>query len=125
MALILQPSPRLTNPPASPHAAITDAITRCCLGSERAASGCGSYEAALPADPDGVIAGLDKEHQDALAGYADFEGSTVKVLESTFASAASTGFARGTLAQYTASRSAFDDGKAMLQVLRAGEELAA
>jgi ribose transport system substrate-binding protein len=49
------------------------------------ASGCGSYSAAMPADPDGVIAKLDAAHQDALRGYADFPGSTVKVLKSRWA----------------------------------------
>ena len=54
-------------------------------GFEVPASGCGSYSAAMPADPDGVIAKLDAAHQDALRGYADFLGSTVKVLKSRWA----------------------------------------
>ena len=49
------------------------------------ASGCGSFTAKAPADPDGVVAALDQEHQDALGGYADFPGSTVKVLKSRWA----------------------------------------
>jgi ABC-type sugar transport system substrate-binding protein len=49
------------------------------------ASGCGSYPAKAPADPDGVIAGLDEAHQAALGGYADFPGSTIKVLKSRWA----------------------------------------
>ena len=49
------------------------------------ASGCGSFTAKAPADPDGVIAALDQQHQDALGGYADFPGSTVKVLKSRWA----------------------------------------
>jgi ribose transport system substrate-binding protein len=49
------------------------------------ASGCGSVEAKAPADPDGVIAALPQAQQDALAGYSDFEGSTVKVLKSRWA----------------------------------------
>lgn len=49
------------------------------------ASGCGSFPAKLPADPDGVIAGLDTAHKDALGGYADFPQSTVKVLKSAWA----------------------------------------
>src|SRR3954453_5186440 len=46
------------------------------------ASGGGSYPVKAPADPDGVIGTLDKGHQDALGGYADFKGSTIKVLKS-------------------------------------------
>lgn len=49
------------------------------------ASGCGSYTAKLPDDPDGVIAQLPKAQQQALGGYADFDGSTVKVLKSRWA----------------------------------------
>ena len=49
------------------------------------ASGCGSFTAKAPADPDGVIAALDQQHQEALGGYADFPGSTVKVLKSRWA----------------------------------------
>lgn len=52
-----------------------------------------------------------------------FQGKVVKVLENTLASAESTEFARAKLAQYTASRTAFDDVKKMLQVLRAGDAL--
>lgn len=48
------------------------------------ASGCGSFPAKPPADPDGVIAALDKAHQQALGGYADFKGSTVKVTKSAW-----------------------------------------
>ncbi|HKR99561.1 MAG TPA: substrate-binding domain-containing protein [Candidatus Dormibacteraeota bacterium] len=46
------------------------------------ASGCGSFSAKTPADPDGVIAQLDAEHKAAMGGYADFPQSTVKVLKS-------------------------------------------
>jgi len=49
------------------------------------ASGCGSFPTKQPADPDGVIAGLDAEHQAAMGGYADFPQSTVKVLKSAWA----------------------------------------
>src|SRR4051794_19986664 len=49
-------------------------------------SGCGSYAVNPPADPDGVIAQLDGDHKAALGGYADFKGSTVKVLKSRWAS---------------------------------------
>src|ERR1051326_7909531 len=49
------------------------------------ATGCGSYSAKPPADPDGVIAGLDAGHKKALGGYADFPQSTVKVLKSAWA----------------------------------------
>lgn len=52
-----------------------------------------------------------------------FQVKVVKVLENTLASAESAEFARSKLAQYTASRTAFDDVKKMLQVLRAGEAL--
>lgn len=45
------------------------------------------------------------------------------MLESTFASAESTEFARAKLAQYTASRSAFGDVRKMQHVLRAGDAL--
>ena len=49
------------------------------------AAGCGSFTTKAPADPDGVVAALDQKHQDALGGYADFPGSTVKVLKSRWA----------------------------------------
>jgi ribose transport system substrate-binding protein len=49
------------------------------------ASGCGSYSAKASADPDGVIAGLDAAHKQALGGYANFPQSTVKVLKSAWA----------------------------------------
>lgn len=52
-----------------------------------------------------------------------FQTKVVKVLENTLASAESTEFARGKLAQYTASRTAFSDVTKMLQVLRAGDAL--
>ncbi len=50
------------------------------------ASGCGSYVVKPPADPDGVIASLDAEHRAALGGYADYPGSTIKVIKSHWAS---------------------------------------
>jgi ribose transport system substrate-binding protein len=49
------------------------------------ATGCGSFPVKAPADPDGVIAGLDAQHKAALGGYADFPQSTVKVLKSAWA----------------------------------------
>jgi hypothetical protein len=52
-----------------------------------------------------------------------FQVKVVKVLENTLASSESTEFARGKLAQYTASRTAFDDVRKMLHVLRAGDAL--
>jgi hypothetical protein len=52
-----------------------------------------------------------------------FQTKVVKVLENTLASAESTEFARGKLAQYTASPTAFNDVTKMLQVLRAGVAL--
>jgi ribose transport system substrate-binding protein len=48
-------------------------------------SGCGSYPVKMPADPDGVIAALDPDHQKALGGYTDYKGSTVKILKSQWA----------------------------------------
>lgn len=70
---------------------------------------------------DQVAANNPKE---VLKVASTFQTKVVKVLESTFASAESTEFARGKLAQYTASRVAFDDVKKMLHVLRAGDALA-
>ncbi|MCK1423553.1 hypothetical protein IVB15_17625 [Bradyrhizobium sp. 182] len=52
-----------------------------------------------------------------------FQTKVLKVLESTLASADSTQLARAKLAQYTASRTAFDDVMKMLDVLRAGDAL--
>src|SRR4051794_7610812 len=49
------------------------------------ASGCGSFPVKAPADPDGVIGELDKPHQDALGGYSDYKGSTIKILKSQWA----------------------------------------
>lgn len=49
------------------------------------ASGCGSFPTKQPADPDGVIAGLDAAHRQALGGYTDFPQSTIKVLKSAWA----------------------------------------
>lgn len=53
-----------------------------------------------------------------------FQSKVVKVLENTLASAETTEFARGKLAQYTASRTAFDDVQKILLVLRSGDALA-
>jgi hypothetical protein len=52
-----------------------------------------------------------------------FQVKVVKVLENTLSSSESTEFARGKLAQYTASRTAFDDVRKMQHVLRAGDAL--
>jgi hypothetical protein len=52
-----------------------------------------------------------------------FQGKVDKVLENTLASAESAALARAKLAQYTASRTAFDDVKKILQVLHAGDAL--
>lgn len=49
------------------------------------ASGCGSYAVKAPADPDGVVAQLDAAHKQALGGYADYKGSTIKILKSRWA----------------------------------------
>lgn len=48
-------------------------------------TGCGSYPVKMPADPDGVIAQLDADHQRALGGYADYKGSTINVVKSRWA----------------------------------------
>jgi len=69
---------------------------------------------------DQVAANNQKE---VLKIASTFQTKVVKVLESTLASAESTEFARGKLAQYTASRTAFDDVKKMQHVLRAGAAL--
>ncbi|MGY4431903.1 hypothetical protein ACVWWO_004380 [Bradyrhizobium sp. F1.13.1] len=61
--------------------------------------------------------------KEVLKIASTFQTKVVKVLESTLASAESTEFARGKLAQYTASRTAFDDVKKMQHVLRAGAAL--
>lgn len=69
---------------------------------------------------DQVAANNPKE---VLKIASTFQTKVVKVLESTLASAESTEFARGKLAQYTASPTAFDDVKKMQHVLRAGAAL--
>ncbi|MGY3078344.1 hypothetical protein ACVWZZ_004752 [Bradyrhizobium sp. LM6.10] len=69
---------------------------------------------------DQVAANNPKE---VLKIASTFQTKVVKVLESTLASVESTEFARGKLAQYTASRTAFDDVKKMRHVLRAGAAL--
>jgi hypothetical protein len=61
--------------------------------------------------------------KEVLKTASIFQTKVVKVLENTLASAESAEFARGKLAQYTASRTAFDDVKKMQQVLRAGDAL--
>ncbi|WP_027566440.1 hypothetical protein [Bradyrhizobium sp. URHA0013] len=74
----------------------------------------------IKAISDQVAANNQKE---VLKIASTFQTKVVKVLESTLASAESTEFARGKLAQYTASRTAFDDVKKMQHVLRAGAAL--
>lgn len=69
---------------------------------------------------DQVTANNPKEVQKIAS---TFQIKVVKVLESTLASAESTEFTRAKLAQYTASRTAFDDVKKMHHVLRAGAAL--
>jgi hypothetical protein len=69
---------------------------------------------------DQVTANKPKE---VLKLASTFQNKVVKVLENTLASAESTEFARGRLAQYTASRTAFDDVRKMQHVLRAGDAL--
>src|SRR5262245_27453604 len=70
---------------------------------------------------DQVAANNPKE---VLKIAAAFQTKVVKVLENTFASPDGTEIARAKLAQYTASRTAFDDVTKMLHVLRAGSALA-
>jgi hypothetical protein len=62
--------------------------------------------------------------KEALKIAAAFQTKVIKVLENTLAPADGTELARSKLAQYTASRSAFDDVRKMLHVLRAGDALA-
>ncbi|SFO04021.1 hypothetical protein SAMN05216330_1011327 [Bradyrhizobium sp. Ghvi] len=69
---------------------------------------------------DQVTANNQKE---VLKIATTFQVKVLKVLENTLASAESTELARSKLAQYTASRTAFDDVKKMQQVLRAGDAL--
>jgi len=69
---------------------------------------------------DQVAANNPKE---VLKTASAFQTKVIKVLENTLASAESTEFARAKLAQYTASRTAFDDVKKMQHVLRAGDAL--
>lgn len=64
-----------------------------------------------------------KNPKEALKVASAFQTKVVKVLENTFASAESTEAAREKLAQYTASRTAFDDVRKMQHVLRAGDAL--
>src|SRR3954470_5280068 len=74
----------------------------------------------IKAISDQVAANNQKE---VLKIASTFQTKVVKVLENTLASAESAEFARGKLAQYTASRTAFDDVRKMQQVLRAGDAL--
>ena len=74
----------------------------------------------IKAISDQVAANNPKE---VLKIASTFQTKVVKVLENTFASAESTELARGKLAQYTASPTAFDDVRKMQQVLRAGDAL--
>lgn len=69
---------------------------------------------------DQVTANNPKE---VLKIASTFQVKVVKVLENTLASPDSTELARAKLAQYTASRTAFDDVRKMLHVLRAGDAL--
>ncbi|OAF00898.1 hypothetical protein AYJ54_30685 [Bradyrhizobium centrolobii] len=69
---------------------------------------------------DQVAANNPKE---VLKIAAAFQTKVIKVLENTLASADGTELARSKLTQYTASRTAFDDVKKMLHVLRAGDAL--
>ncbi|MBB4374097.1 hypothetical protein GGD63_006926 [Bradyrhizobium sp. cir1] len=69
---------------------------------------------------DQVAANNPKEVQKIASS---FQTKVVKVLENTLASAESAEIARGKLAQYTASHTAFDDVRKMQHVLRAGDAL--
>jgi hypothetical protein len=62
---------------------------------------------------------LKEAHKTAAA----FQTKVVKVLENTFASPEGTEIARAKLAQYTASRTAFDDVRKIPQALRAADAL--
>ena len=48
-------------------------------------TGCGSFDAPMPADADRVLAGLDAEHQRAYGGYFAFPGAHGKIVESPWA----------------------------------------
>jgi hypothetical protein len=69
---------------------------------------------------DPVAANSPKE---LLKIASTFQTKVVKVLENTLASPDGTELARSKLAQYTASRTAFDDVAKILHVLRAGDAL--
>jgi hypothetical protein len=69
---------------------------------------------------DQVAANSPKE---LLKIASTFQTKVVKVLENTLASPDGTELARSKLAQYTASRTAFDDVAKILHVLRAGDAL--
>jgi ABC-type sugar transport system substrate-binding protein len=49
------------------------------------ANGCGSYSAAMPKDPDGLIASLDAEHRAAYPGYSAYDPSGLSVIKSAWA----------------------------------------
>jgi hypothetical protein len=74
----------------------------------------------ITAITDQITANNPKEVQKIAS---TFQSKVVKVLENTLASAETTEFARSKLAQYTASRTAFDDVQKILQVLRSGDAL--
>jgi hypothetical protein len=74
----------------------------------------------IKAITDQVAANNPKEVQKIAS---TFQTKVIKVLENTLASAESRELARAKLAQYTASRSAFDDVTKILHVLRAGDAL--
>src|SRR5688572_20669871 len=52
---------------------------------EPPASGCGSYSAPMPADPEGALASLDAEHRKAYAGYFNYPQANGQILKSAWA----------------------------------------
>lgn len=54
-------------------------------GFQAPAQGCGSFEAPMPADPDGALASLDRDHQAAYAGLTNYEGNLTQIHRSAWA----------------------------------------
>src|SRR4051812_12177313 len=47
-------------------------------------SGCGSFRAPMPADPEGAIASLDASHRKAYGGYFNYSTANGKILKSAW-----------------------------------------
>jgi ribose transport system substrate-binding protein len=47
-------------------------------------SGCGSFSARMPADPQGLIASLDAQHRVAYPGYSAYDPTAVRVVKSAW-----------------------------------------